>query len=131
MVVEQIAGLFSLSPCSVPNLRVSPLGVVPKKTLGEFRLIYHLLYPRGASIKDAIPPPSEFCSIKYASIDQQASHQEKKNEGRIHLLFKKEQNKYLFFFIAHGIQIHSQSGLMERKISIFDFQEVRCLTESH
>ena len=41
----RVAGPFDFPP--LPNLRVSPLGAVPKKALGEFRLIHHLLYPKG------------------------------------------------------------------------------------
>ena len=33
---------------------VSPLGVVPKKSPGEFRLIHHLSFPKGASVNDGI-----------------------------------------------------------------------------
>lgn len=35
------------------NLKGSPLGVVPKKEPGKFRLIRHLSYPRWASVIDA------------------------------------------------------------------------------
>ena len=49
-----------------PSFRVSPLGVVPKKAPGEFRLIHHLSYPRGSSVNDSIPP--EFSSVYYATI---------------------------------------------------------------
>ena len=62
----RVAGPFSWPP--LPNLRVSPLGVVPKKAAGQFRLIHHLSYPKGASINDAIAP--ELCSVRYASVDQ-------------------------------------------------------------
>ncbi|XP_054835512.1 uncharacterized protein LOC129329840 [Eublepharis macularius] len=61
----RVAGPFNSPP--LPNLRVSPLGVVPKKTPGEFRLIHHLSYPRGSSVNEAIPP--ELCSVRYASFD--------------------------------------------------------------
>lgn len=46
--------------------RVPPLGLVPKKTLGEFRLIHHLSYPRGSSVNDGISPAHT--SISYATI---------------------------------------------------------------
>ena len=46
--------------------RISPLGVVPKKTIGEFRMIQHLSFPYGASINDSIP--QEFSSVQYANI---------------------------------------------------------------
>ncbi|XP_048367316.1 uncharacterized protein LOC125441063 [Sphaerodactylus townsendi] len=50
----RIAGPFSSPP--LPNLRVSPVGVVPKKTPGEFRMINHLSYPTGSSVNDGIDP---------------------------------------------------------------------------
>lgn len=65
LAAGRIAGPFTAPP--MPNLRVSPLGVVPKKTPGEYRLIHHLSYPRGSSVNDAIPP--ELCTVKYASFD--------------------------------------------------------------
>ncbi|CAH3107528.1 unnamed protein product, partial [Porites lobata] len=42
------------------------LGVVPKKTPGEFRIIHHLSYPDGSSVNDFIP--DQFSSVQYASI---------------------------------------------------------------
>ena len=48
------------------NLQVSPLGLVPKKTPGEYRLIHHLSYPESSSINDG--KPSEFCTVQYQSI---------------------------------------------------------------
>ena len=44
----------------------SPLGVVPKKNPGEFRLIHHLSYPKGYSVNDGIS--SEYTSVSYATI---------------------------------------------------------------
>ena len=61
----RIAGPFSTSPYEA--YRVSPLGLVPKKTEGQFRLIHHLSFPEGASINDNIP--QEQCSVSYASVD--------------------------------------------------------------
>lgn len=55
----RVAGPVPRPP--LPNLLVSPLGVVPKKAEGEFRLIHHLSYPKGASVNDAIAP--ELCSV--------------------------------------------------------------------
>lgn len=40
---SRVVGPFLEPP--VPNLQVSPLDVVPKKTPGEFRLIHHLSFP--------------------------------------------------------------------------------------
>ena len=42
VLAQRVAGPFSHLP--FPNFRVSPIGVVPKKTPGEFRCIQHLPY---------------------------------------------------------------------------------------
>lgn len=44
---HRLAGPFSSPP--FPIFRISPLGWVPKKVEGEFRLIHYLSYPRGSS----------------------------------------------------------------------------------
>lgn len=62
----RIAGPFQNPPFR--NFRVSPVGLVPKSTPGEFRLIQHLSAPRGASVNDNIPP--EQCSVTYTSFDK-------------------------------------------------------------
>lgn len=62
---RRVAGPF-LSPPMSP-FRVSPLGVVPKKVPGEFRLIHHLSFPKGSSVNDGIS--SEHTSVRYATID--------------------------------------------------------------
>ena len=62
---KRVEGPFSKPP--MPNLQCSPLGLVPKKEAGEFRMIYHLSHPEGASINDGIPP--EQCSVQYQSVD--------------------------------------------------------------
>ena len=61
---QRIAGPFIAPP--FPDLFCSPLGIVPKKTPSEFRLIHHLSFPSGAAINDFIP--GEFASVNYASI---------------------------------------------------------------
>lgn len=61
----RVVGPFREPP--VPNLRVSPLGLVPKKVEGEYRLIHHLSYPEGRSVNDQIP--HELCSVHYTSFD--------------------------------------------------------------
>ena len=66
----RLAGPFHKLPCY--PFRLSPLGVVPKKTLGEFRLIHHLSYPRGSSVNDGISP--EHCSVSYATISDAIQH---------------------------------------------------------
>lgn len=62
----RVLGPFCELP--VPNLRISPLGVVPKKAAGEFRLIHHLSYPHGESGNDAIP--ADLCTVRYMSFNQ-------------------------------------------------------------
>ena len=60
----RIVGPFRTPPFA--TFRTSPLGVVPKKGLSEFRLIHHLSYPKGHSVNDGIP---DYCSsVKYASV---------------------------------------------------------------
>lgn len=61
----RIRGPFSDPP--FPDLHISPIGLVPKKTPGQYRLIHHLSYPCGSSINDFIDPI--FSAVKYASFD--------------------------------------------------------------
>ncbi|XP_072171827.1 uncharacterized protein [Diadema setosum] len=65
----RIAGPFE-SP-SFENFRCSPVGLVPKKTPGEFRLIQHLSAPRNNSVKGQIDPQD--CSVTYATFDDAIS----------------------------------------------------------
>lgn len=62
----RVAGPFANRP--LPNLRISPLGLVPKKEPGQFRLIHHLSYPCGNSLNDFIDP--DLCSVQYTSFDE-------------------------------------------------------------
>ena len=59
IAAQRLAGPFSSPPFS--HFRISHLGLVPKKTEGEFRLIHHLSFPRGSSLNDGIS--SEFTSV--------------------------------------------------------------------
>lgn len=61
----RMAGPFSVLPLS--DLCVSPLGLVPKKEPGQFRLIHHLSYPSGSSVNDGIDPAR--CKVVYTSFD--------------------------------------------------------------
>ena len=63
-----VAGPFTFRP--FPPLRVSPIGIVPKKD-GHFRMIHHLSHPTHNYVNDFIA--SEFCTVKYASIDDAVS----------------------------------------------------------
>ena len=58
-------GPFFTPPVS--HLRVSPLGIVPKKVSGEFRLIHHLSFPARNFVNDRIP--QELYSVCYTSFD--------------------------------------------------------------
>jgi hypothetical protein len=62
----RVAGPFRLPP--IPNLRISPLGLVPKKGANDFRLIHHLSYPPSASVNDYIDP--KLCHVKYTQFDE-------------------------------------------------------------
>ena len=57
-------GPFTAPP--VRYLKVSPLGIIPKKVPGEFRLIHHLSFPSGDSFNNRIP--QELCSMCYTSL---------------------------------------------------------------
>ena len=70
LLAGRLSGPFEMPPLS--PFRVSPLGVIPKKTPGEFRLIHHLSYPGGSSVNDGISP--EFSSVRYATITDAIRH---------------------------------------------------------
>lgn len=63
---RRVAGPFPERP--IEMLRISPIGLVPKKTPGEFRLIHHLSYPHGFSVNDFIDP--RLTSVQYTSFDE-------------------------------------------------------------
>lgn len=62
----RVLGPFASPP--LPNLRVFSLGIVPKKTPGEYRLIHHLFYPPGELVNNAIP--DQLCSVRYTFFEQ-------------------------------------------------------------
>ena len=62
---HRLAGPFQFPP--LHPFRISPLGVVPKKTPGKFRLIHHLSYAKGSSVNDGID--SEHTRVCYATVD--------------------------------------------------------------
>ena len=62
---HRLAGPFDTP--SFPVFRVSPMGIVPKKTPKEFRLIHHLSYPMSKSVNDGIS--HEHSSVQYDNID--------------------------------------------------------------
>ncbi|XP_033750856.1 uncharacterized protein LOC117335049 [Pecten maximus] len=59
-----MVGPFTIRP--IPNLRLSPVGVVPKSD-GKWRLITHLSYPAGKGVNSYIP--EALSSVKYSPFD--------------------------------------------------------------
>ena len=70
LALDRILGPFNEQP-AIPSYRISPLGVVPKKVPGEFRVIHNLSYPDGESVNDYIP--KEFATVQYATIQNAIS----------------------------------------------------------
>lgn len=70
----RVKGPFPTIP--LKNLKLSPLGLVPKKTRGEFRLIHHLSYPRNGSQSHSVNSGilSESSEVHYAGIEDAISH---------------------------------------------------------
>jgi hypothetical protein len=65
LAASRLAGPFIAAPFH--PFRVSPLGLVPKKSPGEFCLIHHLSFPRGSSVNDGMTPDNT--SVHYATVD--------------------------------------------------------------
>ena len=61
----RVAGPFFILP--LRNLMISPVGLVPKSTPGEWRLIFDLSFPNGSSVNEGIP--KEYSSVSYTSFD--------------------------------------------------------------
>ena len=70
LTVRHIAGPFAAPP--FPNLRISPLGVVPNKQHGSHRLIHHLSHPAGSCINHNIP--QDLCTVQYQTIENATAH---------------------------------------------------------
>ena len=62
----RIAGPFDSEP--FPDFKTSLIGLVPKKTKGQFRLIHHLSYPKKSLTSVNAGIPQEFKSVSYASV---------------------------------------------------------------
>ncbi|OCT74287.1 hypothetical protein XELAEV_18033247mg [Xenopus laevis] len=65
LALGRVQGTFVDPPFD--NFRGSPLGLVPKKDPGSYRLIHHLSFPSGESVNDGIG--RELSSVSYASFD--------------------------------------------------------------
>jgi hypothetical protein len=61
----RIAGPYLRPP--MDDLICSPLGLVPKKSPNEFRLIHNLSFPHGDSVNEGIPP--EYSRVSYEDLD--------------------------------------------------------------
>ena len=61
----RVAGPFAKPPFE--NFRTSPIGVVPKKEVGKFRVVTDLSFPRGFSINDGIPDAE--ASVEFNNFD--------------------------------------------------------------
>lgn len=79
VALGRVVGPFSEPP--LPDFRVSPLGVVPKKEPNKFRLIHHLSFPKGSSVNDGIDP--DCCSVSYASFDAAVAWVRKFGKGAL------------------------------------------------
>ena len=62
---KRVVGPFYEPPFN--NFLVSPLGLVPKKEEGEYRVIHHLSFPEGSSVNDGIS--QEHKTVHYQNID--------------------------------------------------------------
>lgn len=60
----RVLGPFSHPP--IPNMHISPIGLVPKSS-GGWRMITHLSYPPSLGINSFIDPDD--CSVKYTAFD--------------------------------------------------------------
>lgn len=65
IIAGRIAGPFIERPFE--NLRLSPIGLVPKKE-GGWRMIQHLSYPHGESVNSFIDP--DLSTVQYTSFDK-------------------------------------------------------------
>ena len=74
----RIAGPFTSYP--IPNLIVSPVGLVPKSD-GGWRMITHLSYPEGFSVNAGID--QVFCSVQYTYFDKVTSMIHKLGQGAL------------------------------------------------
>ena len=62
---HRIAGPFVTPP--LPHFIMSPLGVVPKKDPGQFRIIHDLSFPRNSSVNSTIDP--SFTHVTHELLD--------------------------------------------------------------
>ena len=61
----RVKGPFGSLPFSY--MKISPIGIVPKKNPSQYRLIHHLSFPEGNSVNDFID--KQFSSLQYVTFD--------------------------------------------------------------
>ena len=111
-----LAGPFQTQPFY--PFRISPLGVVLKKTPGEFKLIDHLSYPRGFSVNDGISP--DHTSVLYATIRYAICHIKAAGRG---CYLAKTNVKNTFRIISIHPLDYSLLGIRWRNLYYYD----RCM----
>ena len=82
--LRSIAGPFKSPP--FPNLHINRFGVIPKSTLGKWRLITDLSYPFVATVNDGVP--SDLCHVTCKGI--QSATDKAMRHGKGALMFWKE-----------------------------------------
>lgn len=63
--LDRIAGPFNQPPPG--QFTISPLGLVPKKEAGTYRLIHDLSFPHGSSVNDGIA--RTYATVQYENLD--------------------------------------------------------------
>ena len=115
---HRLAGPFSSPPFSV--FRISPLGVVPKKIEGEFRLIHHFSFPKGSSLNDGIS--SDHTRVSYATVEDAINFRRIRSVGSTCFLAKTD-IKNAFRIIPIRPQDYNLLGMCWRGLYYYD----RCM----
>ena len=74
----RVLGLFEEH--SLPQLYINRIGMVPKHTPGEWRLIVDLSYLEVHSVNDGVA--KDWCSLSYISVDTAARAVAQKGQAR-------------------------------------------------
>jgi hypothetical protein len=106
LAMGRIVGTFSVPP--FPTLRVSPIGLVPKKN-GDFRMIHTLSYPCNNYVNDFID--LEFCSVRYSSINEAVKIIQRLGRGHN---YRSVISKALFAYSGYFLAISISWGLFFR-----------------
>ncbi|CAJ0941279.1 unnamed protein product [Ranitomeya imitator] len=107
------AGRFQ-GPFDAPpffNLRVSPLGIVPKKEPGKYRLIHHLSYPKGRLVNDGIP--DDDTAVSYIPFDRAVEMVRKAGPGA--LMAKSDIESAFRLLLVHPDCYHLLGAMFENK----------------